>query len=39
MRASLTTGVVHSLAISYAVLALWTMISWAAATWVIGRRP
>lgn len=38
MRASLTVGVVHGLAVSYAVLAIWTAASWAATAWVIGRR-
>jgi ABC-2 type transport system permease protein len=38
MRASLTAGMVHGLAMSYLVLALWTAASWAAAAWVIGRR-
>lgn len=38
MRASLTDGMVHGLAASYAVLAIWTLASWAAVAWVIGRR-
>jgi ABC-2 type transport system permease protein len=38
MRASLTTGVVHDLIISYVVLGAWTAGSWALTGWVIGRR-
>jgi ABC-2 type transport system permease protein len=38
IRASLTVGLVHGLAVSYAVLALWTAASWAAVAGVIGRR-
>ncbi len=38
MRASVTNGLVHDLAASYAVLAAWTVAAWAATAWVIGRR-
>jgi ABC-2 type transport system permease protein len=38
IRASLTSGMVHGLAVSYTILAIWTAASWAAAAWVIGRR-
>ena len=38
LRASLTTGLVSNLALSYAVLAAWTVAAWAGADWVVGRR-
>jgi|GEM_PF-195111 len=38
LRASVTTGLVSGLALSYAVLIAWTVAGWAAAAWVIGRR-
>ena len=38
LRASVTTGLVHNVAASYAVLAAWTVAAWAATTWVIGHR-
>jgi ABC-2 type transport system permease protein len=37
IRATVTTGPVHDLALSYAVLAAWTAAAWAGA-WVISRR-
>ena len=38
LRASVTTGIVHDVALSYAVLAAWTAAAWAATAWVVGRR-
>jgi ABC-2 type transport system permease protein len=38
LRASVTTGIVHDLALSYTVLAAWTAAAWAGAAWVVGRR-
>lgn len=38
IRASLSSGLVTSVAASWAVLAIWTVASWALAAWVIGRR-
>jgi len=38
MRASVTSGLVHDFAASYAVLAVWTAAAWAMTAWVIGRR-
>jgi ABC-2 type transport system permease protein len=38
IRASVTSGIVHDLGTSYAVLAGWTAASWAVTGWVIGRR-
>jgi ABC-2 type transport system permease protein len=38
MRASVTNGLVHDVAASYAVLAAWTVAAWAVVAWVIGRR-
>lgn len=38
LRASLTSGMVHGLAVSYAILVNWTAAAWGAAAWVIGRR-
>jgi len=38
LRASVTTGLVHDVAASYAVLTAWTAAAWAVAAWTIGRR-
>jgi ABC-2 type transport system permease protein len=38
IRASVTSGLVHDLGTSYAVLAAWTVAAWAATAWVVGRR-
>ena len=38
LRASVTTGLVHNVTASYAVLAAWTVAAWVATTWVIGHR-
>jgi ABC-2 type transport system permease protein len=38
LRASVTTGLVSNLVLSYAMLAAWTVAAWAGAAWVIGRR-
>jgi ABC-2 type transport system permease protein len=38
LRASVTTGLVANLAVSYAVLAAWTAAAWAGTAWVVGRR-
>jgi ABC-2 type transport system permease protein len=38
IRASVTSGVVHDLGSSYALLGAWTAASWAVTAWVIGRR-
>jgi len=38
MRASVTNGLVHDVAVSYAVLAAWTVAAWTTTAWVIGRR-
>lgn len=38
IRASLTTGLVSDVWVSYAVLGAWTVAGWAAAAWVVGRR-
>ena len=38
VRAALTDGLVSHVARSYAVLAAWTVVSWAAALRVVGRR-
>ncbi len=38
LRASVTTGLVHEVTASYAVLAAWTVAAWAATAWVIGHR-
>ena len=38
LRASVTRGLVHDTGLSYAVLGAWTLASWAAAAWVVGRR-
>lgn len=38
IRASVTAGLVHHLAVSYVVLTAWTAASWIATSWVIGRR-
>ena len=37
IRATVTTGLVHDLALSYAALAAWTLAAWAAAARVISR--
>ena len=34
----MTSGLVHHVAASYAVLAAWTVAAWATTAWVIGRR-
>lgn len=38
LRASVTTGLVSNLALSYAVLAAWLAAAWAGTAWVVGRR-
>ncbi len=38
LRASVTNGLVHNVAASYAVLTAWTAAAWATTAWVIGRR-
>jgi ABC-type polysaccharide/polyol phosphate export permease len=38
IRASVTTGLVHGVTTSYAILAGWTVAAWSAAGWVVGRR-
>jgi ABC-2 type transport system permease protein len=38
IRASLSTGLVNDLWVSYAVLAAWTLAGWAVTAWVVGRR-
>ena len=38
LRASVTSGLVHDTAPSYAVLAGWTVAAWAVTIWIIGRR-
>ncbi len=38
LRASVTRGLVHDTGLSYAVLGAWTLASWAATAWVVGRR-
>lgn len=38
LRASVTNGLVHNAAASYAVLTAWTVAAWATTAWVIGRR-
>ena len=38
MRASVTTGIVTNTALSYAMLAAWTLLAWAGTAWVVGRR-
>ena len=38
LRASVTSGLVHDVAASYAVLAGWTVVALAAIAWIIGRR-
>ena len=38
LRASVTSGLVHDVAASYAVLAGWTVVAWTATAWIIGRR-
>lgn len=38
LRASVTTGLVSNLALSYAVLAAWMVAAWVGAAWVVGRR-
>jgi len=38
LRASVSSGLVENLGVSYAVLAAWTVGAWGAAAYVIGRR-
>lgn len=38
LRASVTRGLVSNLALSYAVLVVWTALAWAGAAWAIARR-
>jgi ABC-2 type transport system permease protein len=38
IRASLTTGLVSEVWVSYAVLGAWTVAGWAVTAWVVGRR-
>jgi ABC-2 type transport system permease protein len=38
LRASVTRGLVHDTALAYGVLGAWTLASWAATAWVVGRR-
>ncbi len=38
LRASVTTGLVRDVGVSYAVLAAWTVAAWIGAAWVIGHR-
>jgi len=38
IRASVTSGIVHNLGTSYAVLAAWTSASWTVTGWVVGHR-
>jgi ABC-2 type transport system permease protein len=38
LRASVTRGLVSDTGLSYAVLAAWTLASWGATAWVVGRR-
>jgi ABC-2 type transport system permease protein len=39
IRAGLTNGLADNVALSYLVLAAWTIVAAAAATWALGRRP
>jgi ABC-2 type transport system permease protein len=38
LRASVTRGLVNDTGLSYAVLVAWTLASWGATAWVVGRR-
>jgi ABC-2 type transport system permease protein len=38
LRASVTRGLVHDTALAYGMLTAWTLASWAATAWVVGRR-
>lgn len=38
IRASLSTGLADSVGTSWLVLGIWTVLSWALAAWVVGRR-
>ena len=38
LRAALTHGLVSNLALSYAVLAAWTVAAWAGTAWAVARR-
>jgi ABC-2 type transport system permease protein len=38
LRASVTTGLVTNTALSYGMLAAWTLVAWAGTAWVVGRR-
>jgi ABC-2 type transport system permease protein len=38
LRDSISTGLVDEVATSYGVVVLWTVVSWAGASWVVGRR-
>lgn len=38
LRASVTTGLVQNVGISYAILTAWMVVAWGVTAWVIGRR-
>ena len=38
LRASVTSGLVHDVAASYAILAGWTVVAWTTTAWITGRR-
>jgi ABC-2 type transport system permease protein len=38
IRAGLSNGLADSVATSWLILAIWTVLSWALAAWVVGRR-
>lgn len=38
LRASVTTGLVSGVGVSYAVLVAWTLAAWGATAWIVGRR-